>query len=47
MMSLAIKVKAASRAMIMATAVNRPKSIVGMKFDRTRIENPTVIVIVV
>ena len=47
MINLAIKVRAASKAMTIAIAVRMPNNIVGMKFDRTRIENPTVIVNVV
>ena len=45
--SLGIRVRAASKATIIATAVNIPNRTVGMKFDMVRIEKPTVIVKVV
>ena len=47
MMSFAISVNAEIKAMTIATAVSSPNKIVGMKFEKTRIENPTVIVRVV
>ena len=45
--NFAISVRAANKAMIIATAVRTPNKIVGMKLESTKIENPTVIVIVV
>ena len=45
--SMGIRVRAASKATIIATAVNIPNRTVGMKFDMIRIEKPTVIVKVV
>ena len=36
--------RAAIRAINIASPVNRPKYIVGMKFDRIRIEKPMIIV---
>ncbi len=46
-MSFGKRVKAANKAINIARAVNKPKYIVGTKFDITRIENPTMIVIAV
>ena len=42
-----MSVKAASRAITIATAVNAPNKIVGMKFEKRSIEKPIVIVSVV
>ena len=39
------RVKLFNKATIIATPVNNPKYIVGIKLDRVKIENPTVIVI--
>ncbi len=38
------RVKAATRAIVMANPVNSPKRIVGIKFDRAKMEKPTIIV---
>ena len=45
--SLGNKVKTASNAINIANPVNKPKIIVGIKFERTNIEKPKIIVILV
>tara|TARA_B100001758_G_C18320258_1_gene562800 strand:- start:84 stop:263 length:180 start_codon:yes stop_codon:yes gene_type:complete len=45
--SLGNKVSTASNAINIASPVNKPKIIVGMKLDKIRIENPNIIVTLV
>ena len=45
--SLGRSVNTANKAINMASPVNRPKIIVGIKLDITRIENPNIIVMLV
>ena len=47
MISLGSNVKIASKATNIAKPVNTPNIIVGIKFDKTRIENPKIIVMLV